>query len=134
MVEQQYKCIEPTFPRAINAIFLKDGKGDFELKAMLKDDEYKSPGGYNLGGFGDSGSPLWNTTYPAGANRPDSGEQRHAVIAVYTLGAGLASVSITGIQDKCADMATKVTSDIIAWIKKANEETPIEAFQADTSQ
>ena len=118
MVKEYYKCIEPVPPTAINAVFLKDEKGDLEFKTMVKDDEYYSEQGYNHAGIGDSGSPLWKETYPGGTNNPDSGEKRQAVIAVLSSGSGLDLVSITDTQDKCPDLATKVTPDIIAWVKK----------------
>ena len=119
MVKDYYKCIEAIPPTAINAVFLKDEKGDLEFKTMVKDDEYYSEQGYNHAGIGDSGSPLWKETYPGETNNPDSGEKRQAVIAVLSSGSGLDLVSITDTQDKCPDLATKVTPDIIAWIKES---------------
>ena len=64
MVKDYYKCIEAIPPTAINAVFLKDEKGDLEFKTMVKDDEYYAFKGYNHGEFGDSESPLWKETYP----------------------------------------------------------------------
>ena len=100
---------------------------------MVQDDKYKSSKGYNHGEFGDSGSPLWKETYPEGTNTLDSSEKRHTVVAVYSTGAGLGMVGLMGKQDKCVDLATKVTPDIIAWIKRANEENPAEVVHSDTS-
>merc|ERR1712150_301607 len=95
-VKDCYKCIEAIFPRAINAVFLKDEKGDFEFKTMVQDDKYKSSKGYNHGEFGDSESPLWKETYPEGTNTLDSSEKRHTVVAVYSTGAGLGMVGLMG--------------------------------------
>ena len=90
---------------------------------MIKDEEYEPAKGYNSGGVGDSGGPVWMKTYRGGKKEMDSEEQRHTVIAVESITAGFHKIYAKGRQDKCIDMGTKLTEDIIEWIKKMNKDT-----------
>ena len=108
---------------------MKDSNGNFAFKEMVKDEEYESAKGYNSGGEGDSGGPVWMKTYRGGKKEMYSEEQRHTVIAVQSNSFGFHKIYAQGRQDKCINQGTKLTEDIIEWIKEMDKNTPKDAIK-----
>ena len=71
---------------------------------------------------GDSGSPIWTKSYLRKAsgidNNPNSEEERNTIIGVFSRGLAFTGIETIGERDKCNDLGTKLTPDIIQWIKK----------------
>ena len=111
----------------MNAIFRKDKGGRIHFKLIVKDNEYKEAKiGYNSMHTGDSGSPIWTKSYlpePSGNDNklsynPNSKEERNTIIGVFSRGLAFTGIETMGARDKCNDLGTKLTPDIIQWIKK----------------
>ena len=122
-VRDYFRCVEPTFPRARTGVFQKDGQDNLELKTIVNDDEYKANYYYRSVAKGDSGAPVSIKTYPGTKNDPNAGEERHTVVAVVSQGyRTLLDREENKPRDKCDFFVTKVTADIIAWIKTINNQ------------
>ena len=115
---------------------------------MLKDKEYSPFRGYNGNGYGDSGGPIWTKASRDGNKELDSEEVRHTIVAVNSLGYGFHRIHTvskfkkikatkspfhirSGVQgnDKCLNIGTKLTVDIIEWIKEMDRDTPTKGTQ-----
>ena len=105
---------------------------------MLKDEEYLPSNGYNGLALGDSGGPIWRKTYRYGIKTYDYGkkgfnseEYRHTVVAVTSHSVGFHKILNTNIrgQHQCNIKATKLTVDIIKWIKKLDKDTQSERVE-----
>ena len=125
--KKYYRCIIPQFPRAKIAIFLKDDNGDLEYKGIMKDRNFidlsqrRGYGAiYNNIAKGDSGGPVmrkiniesinWEKIPPTKYT-----EKRNVIVGIIST----AFVSVTERTDtRCIAEVTKVTKDIIEWIKK----------------
>ena len=119
---KHYKCLESKFPSSNVAIFAKDRYGNLELKTMKKVKNVNNPSsfralskGYNLGGGGDSGGPVSAKVnvpnkYPRTATSDE--ETRHVLLAIFTNSGNITTT------DKCVNYGTKVSEDIVSWIKK----------------
>ena len=121
------KCIVPRTPSATIAIFTKDAKGHLEFEGMEQDENYgehanllRYPDVYLAVGAGDSGGPVMREV--TDKNR----EKRHVVVAVMTNGYGIKEVFSPDLSDepfetKCIAQATKLSEEVIRWIKNIHE-------------
>ena len=115
-----FKCLEAKLPLAITAIFETEGSqsGDrLQMKNELRQDHehpYLDGEAYLAAGKGDSGSPFWIDSFD------DDQNYRKTVVAVLEASHGmlydpLYDPSVTRI---CRTYATKLTNEILHWIKK----------------
>ena len=123
---KHYKCLESKFPSSNVAIFAKDRYGNLELKTMKKVKNVNFPSsfwmgdwalskGYNLVASGDSGGPVSAKVnvpneYPRTSTSVE--ETRHVLLAIFTNSGNITTT------DKCVNYGTKVSEDIVSWIKK----------------
>ena len=120
-------------------MFETDHHGNLELKVWKIDDVVDNQlmtYFYRSAYSGDSGSPMSHKRYPKGKDNSDTGEERHTIVAVLYGGTGVKdreeraiyekkhNTTTRGPPVKCHIMVTKVTADIIAWIKRMNDENP----------
>ena len=128
---KHYKCLESKFPSSNVAIFAKDRYGNLELKTMKKVKNVNNPSSfrplfswqsYNLGGSGDSGGPVSAKVnvpnkYPRTATSDE--ETRHVLLAIFTNSGNMFEQNEFPINyTKCLTTGTKVSEDIVRWIKK----------------
>ena len=110
-----HKCMVPHVPRATIAVFNRDCNGDIHLRGMKQDDyvfkydntglpEYKDIS-YRLTGKGDSGGPVMKTMTT----------KRLVQVAVIS---GGWTLGIPEIESKCFKQVTKVTEEVVEWIKE----------------
>ena len=120
--KMHYRCIIPLFPRAKISIFVTDDNGDLEFKGIKKDPNFidLSQRGaygnvYNKLAPGDSGGPIMRKIYIDDPKiRKENQEQRNVIVAIISSGYGVTEKRDT----KCIDQGTKVTQEMIQWIKK----------------
>ena len=139
--ENSYKCIVPRIPKATIALFLRDKNGNLEFKGIEKDENNMNhkkpfhPNFYQSIEQGDSGGPISLKVYDSNLNFESvsnlqtgefAGEKRHVILAVISAGTGIKSrndfesVIYPGVDlfSKCNSQASKVTEDVVDWIKK----------------
>ena len=121
---KHYKCLESKFPSSNVAIFAKDRYGNLELKTMKKVKNVNNPSsfwalskGYNLAASGDSGGPVSAKVnvpneYPRTSTSVE--ETRHVLLAILTNSGNMFEEN----ELKCLTTGTKVSEDIVWWIKK----------------
>ena len=117
-----FKCVQPTLPRAANAIFSESAEGNLFYKRIEYDigRESRNESGHVVLQPGDSGAPFW-TTQKLG------NEQRAALVGLNTGGvlSGINPVAGEYVDDpnkQCRQYALKITSDMRDWLD--NTERP----------
>ena len=125
-MRSHYKCIVPRFPKAEIAVFLRFSDGKLEFQGMVKDesniDHEKREGYqniYNNVAYGDSGGPIMTEVIDK------MGEKRHVLVAVIARGFGIRGLdkrelTLQPVKTKCIADGSKVTEEIVSWIKKVN--------------
>ena len=105
---------------------------------MKKEDKFEGAIGYPHTGRGDSGSPLWTQTTNTQKHSEEESdpkfdeesiisedEKRHTIVAVNSRGNSYETLwkyrNNYNAVLKCSQQATKLTKDIIQWIKKMNK-------------
>lgn len=96
-------------PAAITATFVENKAGNLEWKADEKDDRDDNESGYISSGKGDSGAPYW--TY----DNLIENHFRGTIVAIHSTGSG--TVFLTNEYKICRETATKITDEILQWIK-----------------
>ena len=115
-----YKCIQAKLSGAHFSIF-EDKNTDsedidernIEFKNNEQDTISGDTAGYIQNAAGDSGGPYW--TYDTMLDK----KMRAIVVAIYNDGADRLSVSVDKSL-KCRMTATKITKDILVWIKETS--------------
>ena len=118
-----YKCIKSIIPRSSTHIFsryfrgnIEELKVEYELKDELLDEletyNVKDASGHVAPYAGDSGSPYWIT----------DASNRAILIALVSSKVGPKFEPKTVFNEnqemKCRDKATKITEDVVLWIKR----------------
>ena len=137
-IQKYYKCIVATQPRASIAIFYYDKDDKIKFWGMRKEEKVEPTIGYPHTGPGDSGSPIWtHVTYPGEdlaedsdpnldeKGRNENSYQKNTLIAVNSRGYSY-KVLWNHRKDynqviKCSQQATKLTNDIILWIRNMDK-------------
>ena len=138
-IDKHYRCIVPRFPAATIAIFVRDKRGKIEFKGVEKDDyvneNFKDfqnyPYIYNNLAYGDSGGPISTKVYDSNLNFDSvynsntgefTGEKRHVIVAVTSLGTGIKPLLTNEgpLSTKCISFGSKVTKDVVDWIKEVH--------------
>ena len=104
-------------PRADNAIFFEQPDGTLRFDDFWQDDGPPATDtGYKSAYTGDSGSPYWMESEV-------EGEARQTVLAVHNTHYGKPPPTIysTNALDQCRMLATKVTADVVNWIKTISD-------------
>ena len=124
IIRETYKCVIPKIPTSSVAAFLKDKKGNLELKTVRNERNVNSPISvadhrkvFSAGATGDSGTPLSANIV---VSEPDSGakEKRHVIVAIFSNGGGIYTEKGTIPIKECRDYGTKVSKHMVSWIKK----------------
>ena len=109
-----YKCIRSIIPTASTYVFSLDPQSDslkYE-KIVNKDEAPKDASGYVTSYVGDSGSLYWKTEDPG----------RAIAIAIVSSKVGPKFEPVAQFSEnpelQCNQKATKVTEDIVQWIKE----------------
>ena len=120
--QNYYKCIKAKIPKAQFAVFLDKSKNDeivdLDFSFHSQDSHPKNVAGYIQTMIGDSGGPYW--TY----DRLIENEKRSILVAIhngkfYHSMDGRNRLSITTDEkSQCRMSATKITDDILQWIKE----------------
>ena len=121
-------------PTSYIAIFTKDQNGKLEYRVNRKDESGNNPSNfrpYQASGPGDSGSP-WSTKIEVDASDDDESdddgpstskkrrnipEKRHVIVGIHSRGDNKASCTKPKKMTSCIQKTTKLTEDIVAWIK-----------------
>ena len=117
-----YKCIQPMLPRAENAVFdtMEDGKLNF---TGWEKDEALPPtaSGYVTGYNGDSGGPFWTKsifkTKKLFKEPQKEDQERQTIVAVFSSSPNSSPAYSSLVEKQCRMIATKISSNIIRWIK-----------------
>ena len=126
-LQKVYKCIKKDLPRAATWIFSQNEKtGDLAFENMSEKDVVvvnNVVSGLTSPSEGDSGSPYWTTSdeyFDAKTCcEPILSENKAILVAIVS--AGLRRDPVVGVYDyknQCLSMATKLTSEIVAWAKQ----------------
>ena len=117
-----FKCLEAKLPRAITATFKTkvSQSGDrLQMKNELRKDHehpYLDGEAYLAVGAGDSGSPFWIDSFD------NDQKYRKTVVAVLEASHGMLYDPLYGYDPSvtriCRTYATKLTEEIIKWIKE----------------
>ena len=79
--------------------------------------------------LGDSGSPIWTKSEDENKkvleNPRHFDDERAVIVGVISSGSAFTGIESIGSRDQCDDMGTKVTDDIIQWVKEMNNHPPI---------
>ena len=115
--QNYYKCIKAKIPKAQFAVFLDKSKNDeivdLDFSFHSQDSHPKNVAGYIQTMIGDSGGPYW--TY----DRLIENEKRSILVAIHSNYDGNDRLSITTDEkSQCRMSATKITDDILQWIKE----------------
>ena len=108
-----YKCIDAKIPERQFSVFVTE---EWHLVDKLvhkheeKDSRSDDTTGYATIGSGDSGGPYW--TY----DRVSKNHERSVVVAVHSSNIGSVDIK-SDKQFQCRIIATKITDDILDWIK-----------------
>ena len=129
-----YKCLTVKHPTSYIAIFTKDRKGKLKYRVNRKDKSRNNPSNflpYQASGPGDSGCP-WSTTIDVDASDDDASDddgprtskkkrkdkdKRHVIVGIHSRGDSKATCTKPMKMTSCIQEATKLTEDIVAWIK-----------------
>ena len=133
-----YKCLTVKHPTSYIAIFTKDQNGQLKYRGNRKDKSGNNPSNsqklffpYQASGPGDSGSP-WSTTIDVDVSDDDASdddgpstskkkrkipEKRHVIVGIHSRGDKKASCTKPKKMTSCIQKTTKLTKDIVAWIK-----------------
>ena len=114
-VSKIYKCIHPIIPKADNALFIKESpNGKLIFDSWQQDEEIlEMEHGYQHSSHGDSGNGYF-------VQRKDSeGRIRSTIVAVNSGGRNIFNPLTK--TTKCRNYATKLTDEIIAWIKEKDQ-------------
>ena len=129
-----YKCLTVKHPTSYIAIFTKDQNGKLEYRVNRKDESGNNPSNfrpYQASGPGDSGSP-WSTTVDVDASDDDESDddgpstskkrrkdkdKRHVIVGIHSRGDLKATCKKPKKSTSCIQKTTKLTEDIVAWIK-----------------
>ena len=126
LARKHYRCLEPILPTSKVVVFEKDKYDNLELKTIEKVINVKNPSSasgdskvYNQAGEGDSGSAVSAkvdvpNNFPKTVTSID--EKRHVILAIISSGGGIEK-AFAG-KNKCNNVATKVSEDVVSWIKK----------------
>ena len=111
-----YKCIESKIPTSTFVVFeKKDDQGeniDIELKYQNQDSLEEYTSGYVSTNHWDSGGPFWtHVTF-------HDGQERSVVVAILSSGIDDGVDVSTKRDDFCRGGATKITNEILKWIKE----------------
>ena len=118
-----YKCLTAKHPTSNVAIFIKHTNGSLTFEGVKQDKLGKTPSNspdlfkaYQTSGPGDSGSP-WSTKINLYDDEMKRHENRHGI---HTSGR---QHSCKGLKkmSKCLQTTTKVTEEIVEWIKKLSQ-------------
>ena len=109
-----YKCIKSILPRASTHIFSRSFRGFKEkweyVDEVVQDEKLQDASGYVTTFRGDSGSPFWKTF-----------SNRAIVVSIVSSKVGPKSAPRTVFSEnpelQCNNKATKVTADMVLWIK-----------------
>ena len=124
-----YKCVKPILPRAVSGIFSKNRKYIFpeqlKFKEHAQDDERPSKeSGHVRPSYGDSGSPYWipaEIFEPISKNRAPLSPYKATIVAIHSSKVGpkneVPKYSEDG-KEQCTIKVTKLTDDIIKWVKE----------------
>ena len=111
-------------PTSNVAIFIKQKNGSLTFEGVKQDKRGKTPLNspdsfkvYQTSGSGDSGSP-WSTKINLYDDEISKHENRHIIIGIHTSGWPHYSCMAPMKMSKCLQTTTKVTEEIVAWIKK----------------
>ena len=111
-----FKCIEARYPKAYTAIFKllpkrsKKGEQILDFLHFEQDDDHPYIStAYTVTSFGDSGSPIWTKSY---VNK----EYRQTLVAVQSSSRGVDIIEPA--TKHCRGLATKLTNEVITWIKE----------------
>ena len=117
-IRQAFKCIKPIFPQANTAIFVKQPDSTFSFEGWNKDQQLpETDTGYTSTDVGDSGNPYWITSTIE--------EERNIVLAVHN-GRHIdppAGFYSSANWDECRMTATKVSLDVVNWVKQISHIT-----------
>ena len=138
MNQNYYKCLTTKSPTSNIAIFTKDQNGRLMYQGNRKDKNCNNPSNfqeyfkaYQTSGPGDSGSP-WSSKVKIDTNvdksendEPSTSskrriieqEKRHVIVGIHSSGIEKASCGEPLEMTKCIQKTTKLTEDIVAWIK-----------------
>ena len=129
-----YKCLTVKHPTSYIAIFTKDQNGKLEYRVNRKDESGNNPSNfrpYQASGPGDSGSP-WSTTVDVDSSDDDESDddgpstskkrrkdkdKRHVIVGIHSRGDLKATCKKPKKSTSCIQKTTKLTEDIVAWIK-----------------
>ena len=113
--QSAYKCIKPRLPAGRTAIFVQDTEGNIVYKESRKDIRpFNMESGYMASGAGDSGAPYWKKE--VNTLNSKNNDFRSTLVAIHTSGAGC-PIFIKDYFLQCRTMATKITDEILRWIK-----------------
>lgn len=120
-MSEVYKCIQPTIPKADNAVFTEESlKGKLEWETWYQDDEIvEMEHGYQKTASGDSGSGYFVF------QDDEEGHLRATIVAVHSSTKDIFEAHTK--TTKCRGKATKLTDEMIAWIK---EKDPIHMYRS----
>ena len=116
-----YKCIQPTIPKAENAVFTEESpNGKLEFETWYQDDEIvEMEHRYRNTASGDSGSGYFVS------QDDEDGHIRSTIVAVASGSKDIFKAHRK--TTKCTGYATKLTDEMIAWIK---EKDPIHMYRS----
>ena len=108
------------------AIFIKYPNGSLSFEAVRQDEKGKTPTNspdlyeaYQTSGPGDSGSP-WSTKINLYDDEMKRHENRHIIVGIHSTG-WKNSCRGPKKMSKCLQTTTKVTEEIVEWIKKLSQ-------------
>ena len=130
------KCVQPTLPRAANAVFGESLEGNLIYIRVEYDlsRELSHESGHNVLQLGDSGSPFWTEVFSQGVNQswgnPGRGKRTKiaALVALNIGGQQTGNDHVLGQyldnpEKKCRQWVIKITSDIRDWLVNIEQST-----------
>ena len=133
-----YKCLTQKHPTSFIAIFTKDKNGQLKYRVNRLDKSGNNPSNsqqffrpYQAAGPGDSGSP-WSTKIDDDVSNDDASDddgpstskkkrkvqkKRHVIVGIHSRSIKKATCKKPTKMTKCINYMTKLTEDIVAWIK-----------------
>ena len=129
-LRKHYRCLKPILPQANIAIFKEDKAGALSFQHW--DQEKQRPPnelGYLGSSLGDSGSSYVKLT------EDRNGEERNVMISIH--GSGMPHPTNTEYSDdalnECRLRATKISSDVLGWIRSLREYEKLDEKDENTS-
>ena len=123
-IQHAYKCVKPILPEAKTLVFESSDDG-MSMKYMKKDEYYdtwdEDEIGYTQSAIGDSGSPYMIKETGTG------GEAQYTFVAIvsgYFYSDQAAGTYMKGRSTQCREVASKLTKEILLWIKQWAGITP----------